>query len=225
MCLFRGGGGAKRPERGADHPPVLVLRLRMRSSYLLCACVCKPWVTTHSIRMSDSNSVLFYQYALVGHFSLSYLKVFQYAPNTHWIEGWLDSKAGLGFGKEKNLFPLARIEPRFFGIQPAAWSLHRMTYSSKFHIIIDVIIFSEIFCLEQRAYDLFRSTIAQSFALRTIKTTLSPTCHVRTQTFLEETLQMFEKAIPMPYPTYSLPQKHTYSLSLSVFCRRFSDYK
>jgi hypothetical protein len=189
--------------------------LRIHSSYLLCAWLRKPLMTTYSIRMSGSNSVLFFQYALVGQFSLSYLKVFQYAPNTHWIEGWLDSKAGLGFGKEKNLFPLARIEPRFFGIQPAAKSLHRVRYSSNFHISIDLVILSEISCLEQRAYDLFRSTIAQSFALRTMKTTISPTCHIRTQKFLKETLQMFEKQFLCPVLTCCPPQK-TYIFIIGV---------
>jgi len=88
-------------------------------------------------------------------------------------------------------------------------------YSSNYHIFIEDMILSEIFCLEQRAYDLFRSTIAQSFALRTVKTTISPTCHVRTQTFLEETLQMFEKAIPTPCPNVQ-PFSKTYIFTFII---------
>ena len=108
--------GVNRPERGADHQQFLAPRLRMLSSYPLCACVSKALIPSEC-RIYNSVVV---QYSLEGHIFLSHLRVFQYAPNTHSTEGWLDSKACVDFEKEKNLFPLARIEPLFFGIQLTA---------------------------------------------------------------------------------------------------------
>jgi hypothetical protein len=36
-------------------------------------------------------------------------------PNIHWIGGWVGPTAGLDTGNEKNILPVAGIEPRFLG--------------------------------------------------------------------------------------------------------------
>jgi hypothetical protein len=54
------------------------------------------------------------------------------APGIHWIEGWVDPRAGLGEVEKRTFLTLPGIELRPLGRQARSKSLFRLSYSNDY---------------------------------------------------------------------------------------------
>jgi hypothetical protein len=52
------------------------------------------------------------------------------APGAHWIEGWVDPRAGLDDVEKKKFLPLPGLEIRSLGRRARSQSLYRLRYPS-----------------------------------------------------------------------------------------------